>query len=325
MLVLGLQGSPRKKGNTDILLSAFMETAKQSGAETSVINVYEQKIDPCIECSMCERMGACSIQDDMSQEIYPLLRRADIVVLASPIFFYNVTAPLKAVIDRTQTFWSRKYRLNMEDPRRKNRKGFLLAIGATKGKTLFHGTIATAKYFFDAIGASSLGQLTYPRIEERGEINQHPTAISDAKEKALEIVSPLLQRKKILFACRENACRSQMAAAFANYYAGDVVEAVCGGSQAIESVNTNMEQVMKETGLDMGFIKPQSIDMAIQHVQPDIIVTMGCGEDGCPFVPGAKKIDWDLEDPSGKPIEMMRQVRDDILQRVQNLAHTIKQ
>jgi multimeric flavodoxin WrbA len=323
MFILGLQGSPRNNGNTDILLSEFMDTSSQYGAETNIINVYKKNIKPCIECSMCEKKGFCSIQDEMSREIYPLLRRADIVVLASPIFFYNVTAPLKALIDRTQTFWSRKYRLNMEDPRRKIRKGFLLAIGATKGKTLFHGTIATAKYFFDAVGATSLGELTYPRIEDPGEINSHPTAINDTRQKALEIVSPFVQRKKILFACKENSCRSQMAAAFSHYYAGDIIEAVCGGSTPIESVNPTMVQVMKETGIDMEFITPQSIDKAIDHVQPDIIITMGCGENDCPFVPGARHIDWDIEDPSGKPIEIMREVRNDILQRVQSLAKTI--
>ncbi|ETR74596.1 MAG: Low molecular weight phosphotyrosine protein phosphatase [Candidatus Magnetoglobus multicellularis str. Araruama] len=87
MFVLGLQGSPRKKGNTDTLLSAFMETAQRNGAETHVANVFEHEIQPCIACSMCEKTGICSINDDMQNEIYPLLRRADIVVLASPIFF----------------------------------------------------------------------------------------------------------------------------------------------------------------------------------------------------------------------------------------------
>jgi multimeric flavodoxin WrbA/protein-tyrosine-phosphatase len=347
MFILGLQGSPRKKGNTDILLSAFMDTARENGAETCIIDVYKQKINPCIECSICEKKGLCSIQDEMSQKIYPLLRRADIVVLASPIFFYNVTAPLKALIDRTQTFWSRKYRLNMEDPRRKIRKGFLLAIGATKGKTLFQGTIATAKYFFDAIGATRLGELTYPQIEDPGAINMHPTAISDAREKALEVVSPFLQRKKILFACKENACRSQMAAAFAHYYAGDIIEATCGGTQPIESVHPQMIQVMMEKGIDMGFVTPQTIEKAVEYVQPDIVVTMGCNENDiekaveyvqpdivvtmgcnendCAFVPDARRIDWNIDDPSDKPIEVMRAVRDEILQHVQGLANTIKQ
>jgi len=325
MFVLGIQGSPRKKGNTDILLSAFMESAQLCGVETQVINVYQEKIAPCIECSICEKNGICSINDEMQNEIYPLIRRADLVVLASPIFFYNVTAPTKALIDRTQTFWSRKYRLKMDDPRRKIRKGFLMAIGATKGKNLFNGTLATTKYFFDAIGATSVGELTYKQIEFPGDIKNHDTAIADATQKAQDILSPFMQRKKILFACRENACRSQMAAAFAHHHGGELLEAVCGGSTPAKEVNANMIQVMQEIGIDMGYIKPQSIERSIQFVQPDIIVTMGCGEDGCPFVPGSRRIDWDLEDPAGQSLDFMRQVRDDIQKRVLALIETLKQ
>ncbi|KPA15694.1 NADPH-dependent FMN reductase [Candidatus Magnetomorum sp. HK-1] len=319
MLVLGIQGSPRKNGNTDLLLSAFMNAAKDSGAETIVVNAYKNKIGPCIECGMCEKNGLCTINDDMQNEIYPLLRRADIIVLSSPIFFYNVTAPLKALIDRTQTFWSRKYRLNMEDPRRKTRKGFLLALGATRGKNLFNGTLATAKYFFDAVGASNHGDLTYRKIEEIGDIKTHPTAISDAKKSAIELVTPFLKRNKILFACRENACRSQMAAAFANYYAGDHIEAISAGSQPADAINSDMEQVMKEAGIDLGFVTPQSIENALKHVKPDVIVTMGCGEDGCPLIPGAIRMDWDLSDPANRTIEVMRETRDEILTRVKQL------
>jgi len=318
MFVLGIQGSPRRNGNTESLLSAFMDTAKNEGAETMIVNAYKKDIGACIECGICEQNGLCTINDEMQTEIYPLLRRADIIVLASPIFFYNVTAPLKALIDRTQTFWSRKYRLNMEDPRRKTRKGFLLALGATRGKNLFNGTIATAKYFFDAVGASNDGNLTYRKIEEPGDILSHPTAISDAKKIARELVTPFLQRKKILFACRENACRSQMAAAFANYYAGDKVEAICAGSQPAENVNSDMQEVMKEVGIDIGFVKPQSIDNAIKNVKPDIFVTMGCGE-VCPVIHDTKIVDWELADPSNQSLDVMRECRDEILKRVRNL------
>ncbi|MBF0451555.1 MAG: NAD(P)H-dependent oxidoreductase [Candidatus Magnetomorum sp.] len=323
MLVLGIQGSPREKGNTKALLSAFMDTAQKTGAETIVVNAYKTHIQPCIECGICEKNGFCSINDDMQNEIYPLLRRADIIVLASPIFFYNVTAPLKAFIDRSQTFWARKYRLNLEDPRRKFRKGLLLALGATKGQNLFQGTLATAKYFYDAVGATNAGALTYRKIEAPGDLQAHPTAISDAQNIAQELLTPFMKRKKVLFACRENACRSQIAAAFAHYYAGDTIEAICGGSQPVEAIHPDMEQVMNESGIDMGFIKPQSIETAIQHVQPDMIVTMGCGEDACPIIPGVQRLDWALDDPARQPIAMMRKTRDDIFNRVQDLAKEI--
>jgi multimeric flavodoxin WrbA len=323
MFVLGIQGSPRIKGNTDTLLSTFMDTATEKGAETFVVNAYKTNIQPCVECGVCEKKGICSINDDMQNDIYPLIRRSDIIVLASPIFFYNVTAPLKAFIDRTQTFWSRKYRLQLEDPKRPIRKGLLLALGATKGQQLFQGTLATAKYFYDAVGASNAGELTFRQIENPGDIKKHPTALDDAQNKALDVLNTFTNRKKILFACRENACRSQMAEAFAHYYAGNTIEAVSGGSHPAEHANPNMEQVMKESGIDMGFIKPKSIEIATQYVKPDLIISMGCGYDACPELPGIQRLDWQIDDPAHQSIDEMRKIRDDILQRVRLLSEKI--
>ena len=160
----------------------------------------------------------------MMHEIYPLLRKADLIVMASPMFFYSVPAQLKALIDRAQVLWARKYMLKLDDPGRKWRRGFLLALGATKGKNLFEGASLTAKYFFDAVGAGFDGSLTFRQIEKPGDIEKHPTAVMDAKEKAGELVKPSLNRKRVLFVCRENACRSQMASAFAQHYAGDRIE-----------------------------------------------------------------------------------------------------
>jgi len=118
--------------------------------------------------------------------------------MATPVFFYGPTAQMKALIDRSQAFWSRKYVHNLIDPGRKWRLGFLLSIGATKGKNLFEGIILTTKYFFDAVGASFDGSLTYKQIEGPGDITKHPTALADAKKKARTLVTPLLNRKKIL-------------------------------------------------------------------------------------------------------------------------------
>ena len=119
MMILGFQGSPRKKGNTNYLLAAFMDEAENLGAQTRIVEVSKKNIVPCIGCGYCEKKGYCITQDDdMTNEIYPLLREADVVVLATPIYFYNVPAQLKAPIDRSQTLWSRKYKLNLTDPAR---------------------------------------------------------------------------------------------------------------------------------------------------------------------------------------------------------------
>lgn len=314
MLVLGLQGSPRKKGNTAFLLSAFLKEAEALGAETCVIEADKKNIIPCKEYIVCEKKGFCPIKDDMN-DIYCLLRKAEVVVMATPVFFYNTTAQLKALIDRSQTLWARKYKLNLTDPLRSTRKGFMLALGATKGKNLFEGLHLTAKYFFDAVGASYDSKLTYWKIENAGDMEKHPTVLEDVKAAAQALIAPLMNRKKILFACRENACRSQMSAAFAQALHGNKIEALCGGSQPAEAVNPLMVEVMQEKGIDMEFRRPQSLASAIEKTKPDMIITMGCSEE-CPVVPNAVHENWDLPDPAGKGIDFMRNMRDEIEKRI---------
>lgn len=322
MLVLGLQGSPRKKGNTNYLISAFMDAAEKSGARTHTIDVTRKNIIPCKEYTVCEKKGYCPIDDDVKDEIYPLLRRAEVVVMASPIFFYNMSAQLKAVVDRCQMFWARKYRFKLKDPAANMRRGFLLSVAATKGKILFEGLQLTTQYFFDAIWAKFEGSLTYRGIEGPKDLAAHPTVLQDVEKAVESILKPFEGRKKVLFACRENACRSQMAGAFAQTLAGDKLEVINAGSEPAEKVNPDMVTVMHEKKIDMGFRIPQSFDEALSHDKPDIIITMGCKEQ-CPHVPDARRLDWDLPDPAGKPIEFMRGVRDDIEKRVTDVIKDI--
>jgi arsenate reductase len=322
MLVIGFQGSPRKRGNTSFLLSAFMQALEKLGAQTRIIDVAQKNIIPCREYVVCEKKGYCPIDDDLKTEIYPLIRQAEVVVLASPIFFYNMTAQLKAVVDRCQTFWARKYKLKLADPAKRTKRGFFLSVGATRGKNLFEGLQLTAQYFFDAIDAGYAGSLTYRNIEGPKDMAKHPTVNEDVEKAAAALIQPLLGRKKLLFACRENACRSQMASAFAQYLAGDKLEVINGGSQPADKVNPDMVTVMHETGIDMAFRVPQSIESAISSTIPQYIITMGCGEE-CPVVPGAQIRDWDLPDPAGKPLDFMREIRDEIENRVKNLINEL--
>lgn len=322
MLALGLQGSPRKKGNCDLLLGALMQALESRGADTLTLQVPRQQIEPCKELTVCEKKGICPIDDIMGREIYSLLRKADIIVAASPVFFYNVTAQLKALIDRCQALWARKYVLKLNDPGHQVRRGFLLAVGATKGKQLFDGFHLTAKYFYDAVAAAYTGSLTYRGIEGRGDILQHPSFESDVQAAASQLMEGLADRRKVLFACRENACRSQMAAAFARLYAGDKLDVSSAGSEPADGVNPMMLEVMREKGIDMGFGSTRALDEAIADQRPEEIITMGCAEQ-CPVVPGAKLQDWNLPDPAGQPIEFMRDVRDQIENRVKAYIETL--
>jgi arsenate reductase len=321
MLVLGLQGSPRRKGNTSTLLSTFLDEAQSLGADTDVIDVPRRRITPCQECGNCEKKGFCPIDDEM-QEVYPLLREADIIVMGTPVFFYGPTAQLKCLIDRSQVLWSRRYVFKLEDPGRRWRHGILLSVGATKGKDLFVGINLTAKYFFDAVGAKFDGGLTYIKIEGPDDIIRHPTALEDARQKARLLVPQLLKRKKILFVCTKNACRSQMAAAFAQYYGGDKIEAKSAGRDPAKELNPVMEEVMRERGIDMAWRRPKSLIEAEKSMTPELIVTMGC-QDAGPMFPGAENLAWDLPDPADKPIEFMRRLRDDIERRVSDLVAAV--
>ncbi len=125
--------------------------------------------------------------------------------------------------------------------------------------------------------------------------------------------------KKILFVCVENAGRSQMAEAFAKKYGTDKVLASSAGNKPAERVNPVVVEVMKEKGLDLSTNKPKLITAKMAQNQ-DLIVTMGCNDQGvCPGPFFKPTIEWKLEDPKGKPIEKVREIRDDIERRVQAL------
>jgi len=183
MKVLGIFGSPRKGGNTELLLEELLKGAEKEGASVERLYLRDFTIIPCKECHGCDNTGSCVILDDM-ERIYPRLLEADVVILASPIFFYGVTAWAKALIDRSQAFWARKYLL--KDPsfgrEGKKRKGFFISVGATKGQKVFEGSILTVKYFFDVLNANYVGQLLFKGVEAKGDILKHPEALQQAFE-----------------------------------------------------------------------------------------------------------------------------------------------
>lgn len=315
MFILGLNGSPRRKGNTDYLLSRFMETARDRGCEVHTLDAAFASYKPCIGCGYCDTHGTCSIKDGLEVELFPLIRRCDVMILAAPIYFYAFPARIKGVIDRIQTLWSRKYRLKIIDPAETYRKGVLFGVAATQGKNLFDGMRLTARYFFDAAGADFSHELCFRGVDARGDLASRDGVDKDIALLADQLIDPLAGRKRILFACRENAGRSQMAAAFARHMAGDRLEVLSGGSDPVDAVNPVVVDAMAKEGLDIAFHFPCSMTDALAGQSLDVMVTMGCGE-ACPFIPGCRQVDWDLEDPAGRPMETVARIRDEIREKV---------
>jgi len=173
-------GSPRIGGNTDLLLDAALSGARSQGDEVEKIVVDRLNISPCREHYGCLQDGNCVIRDDMDA-LYAKLLDADAIIVASPMFFYGITAQLKALIDRCQALWSRKHVLKQTWPGA-GRKGAFIAVGATRGETLFDGSKATVKYFFKTIGVEYAEELLIRGVDQKGDIQKHPSALKDAFE-----------------------------------------------------------------------------------------------------------------------------------------------
>lgn len=125
----------------------------------------------------------------------------------------------------------------------------------------------------------------------------------------------------VLFLCVHNAGRSQMAAGWMRHLAGSTVEVFSGGSEPAESVNQAVVTAMAEVGVDIANEIPQPWSDEIVRAA-DVVVTMGCG-DACPVFPGKQYVDWEVEDPSGKTLEEVRPIREDLRRRVQGLMDAL--
>jgi multimeric flavodoxin WrbA len=174
-----------------MLLEEFLRGCQEQGASCERIRLCELRVGGCTGCDGCEKTGRCVVEDGM-QAVYEALDSSDRIVMSAPIYFYNVPAQAKAVIDRTQALWSRRYSREKTDERsvlRPDRKGFFIGVGATRGKRLFDGTLYTIRYFFDAIDAEYAGNLVYGEVDGKGAIRDHPTAMKECYAAGVQFAS----------------------------------------------------------------------------------------------------------------------------------------
>jgi multimeric flavodoxin WrbA len=190
MNVLGIYGSCRKGGNSDQLLDKTLEGARSSGAESRSIYARELKMSGCLACNGCDKTGKCIVKDDM-QLVYPLFEWADIIFLASPIYFYGLSGQVKLIVDRAQAMWAKRS-LEKDAEARKgysSGKGYLIAVGATRGKNLFDGSQLTARYFFDALDMSYDGGIFFRSLDKRTAVNENPETLQEAYNLGLKATS----------------------------------------------------------------------------------------------------------------------------------------
>jgi arsenate reductase (thioredoxin) len=125
----------------------------------------------------------------------------------------------------------------------------------------------------------------------------------------------------VLFVCLHNAGRSQMSQALFERAAGGLHTAASAGTTPGDRVHPEVVEVMSELGVDVGDRVPRALTTELAR-QADVVVTMGCGDE-CPYIPGKRYIDWDLEDPKGRPLAEVRATRDEIARRVEGLVREL--
>ena len=181
--ILGIAGSPRAGGNTSLLLEEALRGAREAGASVSKIIVCNREINPCRGCGDCAKTGICSVEDSMGK-IYAQTVQAHGIVLAAPIYFNSVNAQAKALIDRHQCLWARKVLLGEEitDPEtRQARRGLFLSTAGADDPRVFDGALKVMDLFFSLLDIKYYERLLFFRMEGKGAIREHPTALRNAR------------------------------------------------------------------------------------------------------------------------------------------------
>lgn len=169
--VLILSGSPRNGGNSDILCDRFADGARESGNEVEKIRVAEKNIGYCRACYACRESGKCVIKDDMAEVLQKMID-ADVLVLASPVYFYSIDAQLKALIDRTVARWLEV----------KNKEMYYIVTAADSENASAETTLACFRGYAECVeGAKEMGVIYGMGAYEKGEIKDHP-AMAQAYE-----------------------------------------------------------------------------------------------------------------------------------------------
>jgi len=182
--IVAVYGSPRRGGNSAALLKKAVAGARDAGADVDEIVLRDFKISPCLEIYGCKKHGECAIADDF-QKIRDQILAGKGLMIATPIFFYTVSAHVKMLMDRCQSLWVKKYWIDNVPHGQWEpvRKGLVIAVGATRGKKLFDGMLLSMKYFFDVLDMELWDALLFRQLDFKGDVEKHPEYLDQAYQK----------------------------------------------------------------------------------------------------------------------------------------------
>lgn len=191
--VIGVSGSPHRRGNTETLLDAFLEGAREAGADVEKVVLSTLEYGSCRGCNACHRTGTCVLNDDA----VPLLERmaeADVLAVASPIYSMGVTAELKGLIDRAQYLWARRFvthSLEYSLEHLARHQGVFLATAGSDWPGVFDAAFPVVRALFSGLGFEYAENLVYDDMDGHGGIRGHPTALDEAAAAGRRIVEAL--------------------------------------------------------------------------------------------------------------------------------------
>jgi len=180
MKVLGILGSPRRGGNSEKLLDKALEGVRSSGALCEKVALGDLTFKGCIECGGCDSTGICILVDDMTA-LYKKIEDADVVIVASPIFFASLPSQLKAFVDRFQSRWVAKYRLKNTGSGKKKEGAFICDSGWDK-KEFFENAKYVLKTLFVTLDIEYSGELYAGGMDKPGAVDKAKQAMSEAFE-----------------------------------------------------------------------------------------------------------------------------------------------
>jgi NAD(P)H-dependent FMN reductase len=190
--ILAISASPRRAGNSERLLDETIRGALSIGAGVEKAVLSDYKIAPCRECRGCAGKGSCVVQDDF-QVFYTKFLAVDRIILATPVFFMAPCAQAKALIDRCQSLWERKYRMKLRIEGRPGvkRRGFLVASAGSGLPDSFDCSRKVALYFYRTIDVEFSGDVCVNKLNGKSDVEKHPGALKSAFDLGLLAANPL--------------------------------------------------------------------------------------------------------------------------------------
>ncbi len=191
--VLGISGSPRRHGNTETLLDSFLDGAAHAGADVEKVILSGLTYSSCTGCNACHKTGDCVVHDDLTP-LFDRILAADAIALASPIYSMGITAELKALIDRAQFLWARKFILKslyFSHRHIKQHKGVFISTAGLGWDNVFDAAFPAVTAFFNGTGFEYYDNIIVNNMDLHGGIRGHPTALGEAYKKGAEVVGVL--------------------------------------------------------------------------------------------------------------------------------------